>query len=308
MHGVKRKESPDVLRILALIFVFWAVMTLAVSMPYVTLGPEEKAPDVQVGGISDGGVSADSSGNYLRILWISFVIILASMFIIYTIMAIKNKDKEHFKNLLGSLMVMLILVGAILALAYLQSSGAGEDLAVRIGLSQPSGGADASSTGAEVVENSGSTAFYAILVMVGLLFVGVAYIMVDTLLSRRVEKVPSQTEELMEKIELAMRDLEEGKKVHDVIIRAYDEMCRILAKSGVKGEDSMTPREFQQAVIEQTGIRPEPVEDLTRLFEKARYSTHPIDDSERMEALRALRELKQEMERHEMEERGGSAA
>ncbi len=301
-----QKESPRIMQTIALVFVFWAVMTLAVSMPYVRLGPEEKAPDVQVGGVNDGGAVSNSSGDYLRALWISFVIILASMFIIYTIMAIKNKDKEHFKNLLGSLFVMLILVGAVLSLSYLQSSGVVQDIAVRFSTS--SGTVNASSSGPEVTEEPATSAFYAIVIMVGLLILGVAYMVVSSLISKKAEKVPSQTEELMEKIELAMKDLEEGKRVHDVIIRAYDEMCRILAKSGVKGDESMTPREFQQAVIEQTGIRPEPVEDLTRLFEKARYSTHPIENSERKEALRALRELKQEMERHEMEERGGSAA
>ena len=301
MEKLKKNSSPDVLRIVAVIFVFWAVMTMAVSIPYVSLGPEEKAPTVKTGGISEGSSYSDSSANYLRILGIAFVSILSVMFILYTVLAIKNKDKEHFKSLFASLLVTLLMVGILLGMSYIKSSG----MEVSNGLSgifqQGSGGMNSGNSDNATTEH-GNTAFYAIMMLAMLLVGAVAYLLISSFIGKKVEKIPSQTEELMEKIENAMKDLEDGKKVHDVIVLAYEQMCRILAKSGVKGGDSLTPREFQEAVILQTGISEEPVERLTKLFEEARYSRHPIDDSKRRDAVRALGELKEEMKRHELEE------
>ncbi|GEM_PF-3040202 len=310
MNDIKKGASPDVFRILALIFVFWAVMTMAISIPFVNLGPEEKAPDVKTGGISDGGASAASSSDYIRTLWMMLIALLAAMFVIYTVMAALKKDKEHFKGLFATLIGVTLMVGFILGMAYLSQSGA-LDGAIRGligGGTGDSGTAGNGSASSDVVTHQETTAFYAVIMMVLFLVGAVVYMMVGSLMSKKIEKAPSQTEELMEKIENAMRDLKEGKKVHEVILQAYEQMCRILAKSGVKGEDSLTPREFRNAVIKETGIRGEPIERLTELFEEARYSTHPIDDSKRRDAIRALRELKQEMERHELEESGGNGA
>ena len=307
MKNLRTRDSTNPLRIIALIFVFWALMTMAVSIPYVSLGPEEKAPDVHTGGIGEGGIGDTSSGDYLRALWMIFISILAVMFVAYTVIAALKKDREHFKSLFVSLLVLLLLVGILLGMSYLAESGTAEKLGLTHPLSSDGGEAgDHDSAG--VVTHSQDRAFYAIVMMVLVLLVAVSYSVISGLISSRAEKVPDQSDELMEKIELAMKDLKEGKKVHDVIIRAYEEMCRILSGSGVDGEDSMTPREFQQAVISQTGIRQEPVAKLTALFEEARYSSHPIDDSKRAEALLALRDLKKEMERREMEESGGDKA
>ena len=312
MNSREKSSASQVLHLIALIFVFWALMTMAVSIPYMTLGPEQKAPEVHTGGMDTGASGSVSSAHYVRILWIIFISILTITFILYSALALLHRDKEHFKGLFMTLIGTIIMVGLLLGMAYLSETGTAEKVAAGFSMgghiSSSNSSASNGNATSDAVVNSATEAFYGFMVLLMALVAGIVYVVVDTLRGRKIEKIPSQTEELMEKIELAMRDLEEGKKVHDVILRAYEEMCRVLEKSGVKGEESLTPREFQDEVIEQTGIDPKPVERLTTLFEEARYSEHPIDDSKRMEAIKALGELKTEMKRHELEERIGSKA
>ncbi len=300
MKDVKRTRSNEPLRAIAFIFIFWGLMTLAVSIPYVNLGPEEKAPDVRTGDIGAGGADY-GSGSYIQILWIIFISVLSVMFVAYTIIAILRKDKEYFKGLFFTLIVVLLMVGMLLSVSYM-SGGNPDGSSIFLHRSGDGSASIGNETEKNIQEN---TAFYGITAMVVLLVGAIVYMLISSFMTGRTKKVPSQTEELMEKIDMAMRDLEDGKEVQDVIIRAYDEMCRVLARKGVKGEKSMTPREFQETVIEQTGIAPEPVKRLTSLFEEAKYSSHPIGNDKRKEALLALGEFKKEMEKHEMENGAG---
>jgi uncharacterized protein DUF4129 len=72
-----------------------------------------------------------------------------------------------------------------------------------------------------------------------------------------------------------------------IIIGLY---ARLLETVGpyVDSLDAATPREIELEAVRRFGIGPSPAAELTRLFEEARYSTHPFTDDQVARARRAL--------------------
>lgn len=89
----------------------------------------------------------------------------------------------------------------------------------------------------------------------------------------------------------SLDDLSEGQQWEDVIIRAYMQMSEIARdRRGVSRQQAMTPNEFS-AHLELAGLPPEPVQRLTRLFEKIRYGGRKANDDEVDEARGCLKAI-----------------
>ncbi len=99
---------------------------------------------------------------------------------------------------------------------------------------------------------------------------------------RRRQRPAETMEALSREAGSALQDLQEGKDFSDVIIRCYLQMMQLLrAERGIEREGSMTAREFE-SWLELHGIPSGPVQRLTYVFEKARYSKEQISgDDER---------------------------
>jgi hypothetical protein len=96
--------------------------------------------------------------------------------------------------------------------------------------------------------------------------------------ARKREKPPS----VLQKIELealgAISDIEKGIDLRNVILRCYFEMNQAVEmQRGIRRAEGMTPREFENQLVS-LGIPPEPVSQLTRLFEDVRYGGKDIGD------------------------------
>ena len=63
------------------------------------------------------------------------------------------------------------------------------------------------------------------------------------------------------------------------VIRAYHKASYDLIDHGAKSERSMTPGEFEQAAIENLDVPEEPLEEITDLYESARFSDQDIDST-----------------------------
>ncbi len=98
-------------------------------------------------------------------------------------------------------------------------------------------------------------------------------------------------EALSQTAEDALRDLGTGLDFSNVIIHCYLEMNQILlSERKLERHRTMTVREFEQW-LEQQGIPPDPVHQLTGLFEKARYGnqhTSPADEESGKECLKQI--------------------
>lgn len=121
-----------------------------------------------------------------------------------------------------------------------------------------------------------------------LLLVGIGWF-----LWRRLRRRP-ETEaepEFLASASSALRHLEAGDDVRDVIMRCYAEMTNLLAASGrAQRHRAMTPRDFE-AHLARLGMRDEHIHRLTRLFERVRYGGIHPDAATQAEAQACLRAI-----------------
>jgi hypothetical protein len=91
--------------------------------------------------------------------------------------------------------------------------------------------------------------------------------------------------------ERAIRSLQAGSDIRNVIVRCYQQMSQALQKEqGIRLEATMTVRDFER-LLEARGIPREPVHQLSRLFEEARYgrrSSGPEEEREALDCLNAI--------------------
>lgn len=90
--------------------------------------------------------------------------------------------------------------------------------------------------------------------------------------------------------------IDRGEDLRETIVRLY---VRLLAEIAPRvGEVAhLTPDEIRRELLAGLGVSPSASEELTRLFEEARYSTHPIatDDAGRFRA--AIRQVEDDLRR-----------
>ena len=86
------------------------------------------------------------------------------------------------------------------------------------------------------------------------------------------------------------------------IIAAYAELLDGLAAAGAARAAHEAPEEHLQRSLRQLGIPPAPLSEVTRLFLVARFSNHPLGETDRQQALRALNDAERIL-RHSIAER-----
>jgi hypothetical protein len=82
--------------------------------------------------------------------------------------------------------------------------------------------------------------------------------------------------------------LQSGEAFDDTIIRTYVQLSRVIQRErALRRDKAMTPGEFEQFLI-QRGFPAQPVRDLTRLFERARYGHEAAGEVEQRQAIASL--------------------
>jgi hypothetical protein len=92
-----------------------------------------------------------------------------------------------------------------------------------------------------------------------------------------------------EAVRQARMDLLSGEEPRAVIVRAYQQMSRLLEKG--RSLSSLTPREVAELAKLNFGWPEGPLIELTSLFEEAWYSDHAMGENERDRALRAFESI-----------------
>jgi len=114
---------------------------------------------------------------------------------------------------------------------------------------------------------------------------------------KRLSEEGSEAEEdISSTADRAITELHEGEDVRDIIIRNYQKMLIILEKEGIKQEISFTPRELEKLALNKLSLTEETIDEMTRLFEEAKYSDHPLGDKERTRAIDNFKQIKEELE------------
>lgn len=99
-----------------------------------------------------------------------------------------------------------------------------------------------------------------------------------------------------EAIQRTIQELELGGDVRGAIQACFQRFCLLLAGKGIEDQRARTPRELSGLAVERLGVSTEASDGLTSLFEVARYSEHPLDESDRQHALASLERIRSALE------------
>jgi hypothetical protein len=98
--------------------------------------------------------------------------------------------------------------------------------------------------------------------------------------------------ELARVARVSLREMLAGTDYRAAVIACYARMEEILAKNGFPRRAHQTPLEYMESTVERAGAAsPLPdgaLLDLTRLYEIAKFSTHPMSPADRDLAVRSL--------------------
>jgi hypothetical protein len=112
---------------------------------------------------------------------------------------------------------------------------------------------------------------------------------------RRRRPPPTPAERLVELLDDTLEDLERETDPRRAVIAAWARMERGLAAAGLPRHPAEAPFEYATRVLEAALARPSSVHRLTGLFERAKFSRHPIGQADREEAIAALRAVRREL-------------
>jgi hypothetical protein len=191
---------------------------------------------------------------------------------------------------------MLIALGIIMALMVIFTMSGGKLTPPQL----PVGTPDVSNGGGTSTGPAGSAATSVLLVVfIALLILG---IVVGTRYFRNrpyresmaFKRIEQEQADLI--IKQAMQELYEGQDVRAVIVRTYQQMCRLISGAMRGSAPYLTPHEFGLLAVEKLDWPEEPVLKLTGLFEEAWYSEHLLDEAKKQEALACMEQLKSSRE------------
>lgn len=93
---------------------------------------------------------------------------------------------------------------------------------------------------------------------------------------------------LAQEAQNALDSIEAGADLRNVVVRCYFEMSQILNQTrGITRNEDMTPHEFQMRLVEK-GLPGEAIDQLTQLFEEARYGQRAPGKLEEQRAVASL--------------------
>jgi hypothetical protein len=135
------------------------------------------------------------------------------------------------------------------------------------------------------------------LVVAGLALAAMVGLAVAQLLAERRQRRPPRTpaERLVELLDDTMEDLEREPDPRRAVIAAWARMERGLAAAGLPRHPAEAPFEYAGRVLASALARPASVDRLTGLFERAKFSRHPVGEEDRAQALAALRAVRREV-------------
>jgi hypothetical protein len=105
--------------------------------------------------------------------------------------------------------------------------------------------------------------------------------------------------DIVSAIETSIDDLRSERDARRAVIAAYAAMERTLARHGLARHRSEAPVEYLGKILRGLRVRESAVVTLTRLFEYAKFSRHPIDDEMKEEAIDALIAIRDDLQSQE---------
>lgn len=109
----------------------------------------------------------------------------------------------------------------------------------------------------------------------------------------------AEATDMADAVEESLDDLGEGADARPAIIRCYRRFEQAAARARVRREPWQTAEEFMGDLLRRLAVPDRAVERLTRLFEIARFSEHPLGEMERDAARACLEDIRVALDRRE---------
>ena len=139
-------------------------------------------------------------------------------------------------------------------------------------------------------------AWIPVLVVLGLV---AAAVVAFTLASRRRPAVgegdATVAEELADVLEETLDDLRAEPDPRRAVIAAFARLERSFASAGVPRRKEETAVEYVPRALAGLEVDPAPVETLTDLFTRAKFSQHSVDEGMKLEAISALERIRDDL-------------
>jgi hypothetical protein len=141
------------------------------------------------------------------------------------------------------------------------------------------------------------------MLVLGSIIIGIGGSMALLTYRRRQEEADAQPirATLAEVLDETLDDLVREPDPRKAVIGAYSKMERTLAARGYPRAEAEAPGEYLQRMLEIGGASGHSIKRLTRLFERARFSEHEIDEAMKQDAIDALTGLRAELEADRLE-------
>ena len=111
--------------------------------------------------------------------------------------------------------------------------------------------------------------------------------------------------EAMSTIVLAtLSELENEPDPRRAIVRCYLEFQRLLLKAGLPVPKHLAPEELLEETLRRFPVPKEPLETLTWLFQRAKFSVEVINDSDKQMTIRCFRDIRDALSARIDEKRG----
>jgi hypothetical protein len=207
-----------------------------------------------------------------------------------------------------TLMVVLIAVIFLVtadALGFGPGSGSGNTTVGQNSTSPPppTGGHNLTGPGGQIVHFPGLPAWVPFVVLIGIALVAV-FVALPLIRSYSEDRRSSGRAPATETAALGVREalsqasgqLDIGADPREVILALYAALLTRLQPMVVE-LDTITPEEIRAWHLERLGVRSDAARTLTRLFEEARYSTHPMGSDSGARAREAVRAALDDLDR-----------
>ena len=135
-------------------------------------------------------------------------------------------------------------------------------------------------------------------VLVALLVLALAGVLVAQAAAERRRRAAarSRRERLLELVDDTLDDVTREPDPRRAVIAAWARMERGLAAAGLPRRVAEAPFEYVARVLAEARISPPAVHRLTGLFERAKFSRHPVDRAMRDAAVQALLAVRRELQ------------
>ncbi len=113
--------------------------------------------------------------------------------------------------------------------------------------------------------------------------------------SEKKDKGKEIEKDISSAVDKTLEDLRSGKDVRKTIMKCYQQMSMIFEEKGVRDEDYLTPREFEEIADENLEVTTSKISRIRESFELAKYSTHELGEEEKEKVISDLEALRDEL-------------